>query len=142
MINVKFNHQGAQHLNNWVNRFLDEDVLNNEVFGGFPPVNIYDHKDHYAIEVAAPGREKNDFKVQVDKNLLVISQDKKETTETAGDVRQVRKEFGLKSFKRSFTLDEKIDVEGIVAKYENGILKLTLPKKEQVKESSKDITVL
>ena len=80
-----------------------------------------------------PGREKSDFKIQVDKNILTISQEKKENTETAGEVRQVRKEFGLKTFKRSFTLDEKIDVEGIVAKYENGILKLTLPKKEVAK---------
>lgn len=136
---VKFNNHPA------VKRFFDEDVFNNfneSFFTGFPPVNIYDHKDHYAIEVAAPGREKADFKIQVDKNILTVSQEKKEPTETAGEVRQVRKEFGLKTFKRSFTLDEKIDVEGIVAKYENGILKLTLPKKEVTKESSKDIAVL
>jgi HSP20 family protein len=138
---VKFNHQAPRHLNNWVNRFIDEDFLQEGFLGGFPPVNIHDHKDHYAIEVAAPGRDKSDFKVQVDRNLLVISQDKKEQSETT-EGRNVRKEFSLKSFKRSFTLDEKIDVEGIVAKYENGILKLTLPKKEEVKESSKDITVL
>lgn len=137
---VKFNHQAPRTLNNWVNRFIDEDFLNEGFFGGFPPANIQDHKDHYTIEVAAPGREKNDFKVQVDRNLLVISQEQKEQKETS-DARQVRKEFSLRSFKRSFTLDEKIDVDGIVAKYENGILKLTLPKKEEVKESSKDITI-
>jgi HSP20 family protein len=141
MTHVKFNQQTPRTINGWVNRILDEDFVNENLFGGFPPVNIYDHKDHYAIEVAAPGRDKNDFKVQVDKNLLVISQEKKETNEP-GDVRQVRKEFGFKSFKRSFTLDEKVSVDGIVAKYENGILKLTLPKKEEVKENSKDITVL
>jgi HSP20 family protein len=141
MTHVKFNPQAAQNINNWVNRFLDQEVLNEGFFGGYPPVNIYDDKDHYSIEVAAPGLEKNDFKVQLDKNLLVISFEKKENTETK-DGRQVRKEFSQRSFKRSFTVDEKISVEGIVAKYENGILKLTLPKKEDVKESSKDITVL
>ncbi|TDX02242.1 Hsp20/alpha crystallin family protein [Dinghuibacter silviterrae] len=137
---VKFNHQAPRHLNNWVNRFIDED-FQESFFGGFPPTNIYDHKDHYTIEVAAPGREKNDFKVQVDRNLLVISQEQKEQSDTT-EGRNVRKEFSLKTFKRSFTLDEKIDVEGIVAKYENGILKLTLPKKEEVKDSSKEISVL
>lgn len=138
---VKFNHQAPRNLNQLVNRFLDEDLLADSFFGGFPPVNIYDNKENYVIEVAAPGLEKNDFKVQLDKNLLTISSEKKESTENK-DSRQVRREFSQRSFKRSFTLDDKIDAENIAAKYESGVLTLTLPKKEEVKTGTKDITVL
>jgi HSP20 family protein len=138
---VKFNHQAPRNLNQLVNRFLDEDFLADNFFGGFPPVNIFDNKESYSIEVAAPGLEKADFKVQLDKNLLTIAVEKKETVENK-DSRQVRREFTHRSFKRSFTLDDKIDAENIAAKYENGILNLTLPKKEDVKSGSKDITVL
>ena len=136
---VKLNHQAPNQLNNWF-KLLDEDFFDGR-FNGFPPVNIVENKTDYAIEVAAPGLEKNDFKVQVEKNLLTISVDKKETVENK-EGRQVRKEFGQRAFKRSFTLDEKINAETIAAKYENGILRLNLPKKEEVKESSKYITVL
>jgi HSP20 family protein len=138
---VKWNNQTPNHLNNWVNRILDEDFLVDGRFNGFPPVNIVENKTDYAIEVAAPGLEKNEFKVQLDKNILTISVDKKENVEKE-EGRQVRKEFSHRAFKRSFTLDDKIDVDNIAAKYDNGILKLTLPKKEEVKESSKDISVL
>ena len=140
MTYVKFNHQQPRNLNQLVNRFFDEDTLAGSVFG-FPPVNIFDSKDNYSVELSAPGYEKNDFKVQVEKNVLTVSVEKKETVENT-DGRQVRKEFSLRGFKRSFNLDEKIDVNNIVAKYDNGVLKLTLPKKEEVKEASKDITVL
>ena len=136
---VKFNHQAPKQLNDWFN-LINEDVFDGR-FNAYPPVNIVENKTDYAIEVAAPGLDKSEFKVQVDKNLLTISVDKKELTETK-DGRQVRKEFGHRGFKRSFTLDDKVDASGIVAKYENGVLKLTLPKKEEEKESSKEITVL
>jgi HSP20 family protein len=140
MTYVKFNHQHPKNLNQWVNRLFDEDFLADSVFG-FPPVNIFDNKDKYSVELSAPGYEKNDFKVQLEKNVLTVSAEKKETVEN-NEGRQVRKEFSLRSFKRSFNLDEKVDVNGIVAKYDNGVLKLTLPKKEEEKEASKDITVL
>jgi HSP20 family protein len=138
---VKFNHQAPRQLNQWVNRFLDEDLLADRFFGGFPPVNIFDNNDNYSIEVAAPGLDKNDFKVQLDRNLLSISVEKKETVEN-NDSREIRREFSHRGFKRSFTLDDKIDADNIVAKYENGVLRLTLPKREEVKSGSKDIAIL
>jgi HSP20 family protein len=136
---VKLNHQAPKQLNDWFS-LLNEDIFDGR-FTAFPPVNIVENKADYAIEVAAPGLEKSEFKVQLDRNLLTISVDKKETVEDK-EGRSVRKEFSHRAFKRSFTLDDKIDAAGIVARYENGILKLTLPKKEEVKESSKDIAVL
>ena len=107
---------------------------------GFPPVNIAESANAYHLEVAAPGIEKNDFTIKLDGTLLTISAVKKE--EGSNEiVKSIRKEFSNKGFKRSFTVDEKIEAANIEAKYENGILKLTLPKKEEIKAASKDITI-
>ncbi|CAN5446971.1 Hsp20/alpha crystallin family protein [soil metagenome] len=111
-----------------------EDVL------GFPPVNITESAKAYQLEVAAPGLEKTDFTVKLDGTLLVISASKKEEKANE-DVKSIRKEFSNKGFKRSFTLDEKIEAANIEAKYENGILKLTLPKKEETAPATKEITI-
>ena len=117
-----------------VSKTVREDVLY------FPPVNIIDKEAYYSIELAAPGFEKADFNVKLENNILTISTEKKEENQSSTD-KLVRREFSYKSFKRSFTLDEKIDTENISAKYENGILKLELPKKENVKASAKDINI-
>ena len=117
-----------------VSKTVREDVLY------FPPANIIDKEASYSIELAAPGFEKADFNVKLDNNILTISTEKKEENQSSTD-KLVRREFSYKSFKRSFTLDEKIDTENISAKYENGILKLELPKKENVKASAKDINI-
>lgn len=107
---------------------------------GFPPVNINETKDAYHLELNAPGRSKEDFTLSVENGLLTVSFEKKEETKTE-EYKSIRKEFSYKSFKRSFTLDDRIDAGAIQAKYENGVLKLFLPKKEQVKESTQQITV-
>ena len=104
------------------------------------PVNVVEREDSYRIEVIAPGLEKEDFSINLDKNLLTISAERKETLET-NEEKSIRREFSLQSFKRSFTIDEKIDAEKIDAKYVNGILTLNLPKKVEVKEAAKQITI-
>jgi HSP20 family protein len=108
---------------------------------GNPKVNIHETADGYHLELIAAGRYKEDFKVNIDKDLLTISFEKKEDIENK-DYKTIRKEFTLNSFKRSFSLDEKIQTDAIQAKYENGILKLFLPKKEQVTIAPKEITIL
>jgi HSP20 family protein len=72
--------------------------------------------------------------------LLTISYEKKAETKSE-DAKSVRTEFSLQSFKRSFTLDDKLKADGIEAKYDNGILKLFVPKKEEVKETAREISV-
>lgn len=104
------------------------------------PVNIHETKEGYHVELNAPGRNKEDFKVNLENGLLTISYDKKEETENK-DYKTIRKEFTYKSFKRSFSLDEKINVAGIQAKYENGVLKLYLPKKEEVIVAPQQIAI-
>jgi HSP20 family protein len=105
------------------------------------PVNINENAVGYNIELNAPGRSKEDFKIGLDNSQLTISFEKKEETEKS-DFVKIRSEFNLGSFKRVFTLDEKVNVDAIEAKYENGILKIYLPKKEAEKVTPKQITIL
>ena len=92
------------------------------------------------MELNAPGRNKEDFKINIENGLLTISFEKK-VENVSEDVKSVRKEFSFESFKRSFNIDEKIQADNIQAKYENGVLKLYLPKKEEVKENPKQISI-
>ena len=104
------------------------------------PVNIAETKEAYHLEVAAPGRSKDNFTLNVENNSLTIGYEEKKEAETA-DYKTIRKEFSSKSFKRTFNLDEKINTEAIEAKYEDGLLKVLLPKKEEVKPAVKQISI-
>jgi HSP20 family protein len=106
----------------------------------FPPVNIHDTANAYHLELSVPGRAKEDFKINVENGLLTISFEKKEETKQE-DHKTIRREFSYRNFKRSFNLDDSIDANNIQAKYENGLLKLLIPKKEQEKTSSTQITI-
>jgi len=107
---------------------------------GYAPVNVRETDKAYSIDVVAPGFEKADFKVSLDQDILTISAEKKEETKKEGE-KEIRKEYSYRSFKRSFTLDEKINGEAIDARYVNGVLTLNLPKKEEVKTASKQISI-
>nr|WP_245141031.1 Hsp20/alpha crystallin family protein [Chryseobacterium daecheongense] len=99
-----------------------------------PSVNIKETGDAYEVEVAAPGMEKNDFKVTLDGNLLTISSSKEDQREEQND-NYTRREFSYQSFQRSFQLPKDVvDQENINARYENGLLRLTIPKKEEAKK--------
>jgi HSP20 family protein len=104
------------------------------------PANIHETDEGYTIELNASGRNKEDFKINIDKGLLTISFEKKEVPENKVQ-KTLRREFIQTGFKRSFSIDEKVDAEAIEAKYENGILKLFLPKKEVIKAPAKQITI-
>jgi len=117
-----------------VNKTVREDVLH------FPPVNITDKKEMYLVELSVPGYQKADINIKLDNNTLTVSAEQKEN-KTDENEKSIRKEFGFKAFKRSFTINEKIDAENIAAKYENGILKLELPKKEISNAGAKDISI-
>ena len=106
-----------------------------------PSVNIHETKDGYHLELLAPGLKKEDFKITFEKDLLTISYEKKDEAENK-DYKTLRKEFTVASFKRSFSVDDKINAEAIEAKYNDGILQLLLPKKEEVKASPKEIAIL
>lgn len=97
-----------------------------------PAVNVIENGGAFKIELAAPGLEKKDFRVDVDKNVLSIEVNKEFKAEEGETYK--RREFGYFEFKRSFQLPETVDTEGINANYKNGILLISLPKKEAAKE--------
>ncbi len=99
-----------------------------------PAVNITENKDEYKVALAVPGMKKDDFKIDVDGNMLTISSEKEENKEEK-DKKFTRKEYNYASFSRSFTLPEEINKEKIEAKYEEGVLKLSLPRKEEAKKN-------
>jgi HSP20 family protein len=95
-----------------------------------PAVNIKETDSSFGIELAAPGKTKEDFNIEIDHNVLTISSEvKSEKEETEG--KYTRKEFSYSSFRRSFTLPETVNAENINATYENGVLHVSLPKKDE-----------
>jgi HSP20 family protein len=109
-------------------------------FKQFAPVNVKEVENGYQLELVTPGFEKEDFKIALDKNLLTISAELKSETEDKAE-KHLRREYKFQSLKRSFTVDENIDTENIDAKYVNGILTVTLPKKAEVKPATKQISI-
>ena len=145
MTHVRFHPKPARSFNNLVDHLFygmpsifREDIQNGPSL--VAPVNVSENEKEFVLEVVAPGMEKEDFRVDLDNNILTISGEKKEETPADG-VKQVRREYSFRSFKRSFTLDDSIDASGIVAKYLNGVLTLNLPRKVDVKEQTKQISV-
>ena len=106
-----------------------------------PSVNIRETNDNYEVEVAAPGMDKKDFKITLDGNLLTISSFKQQSSEETED-RYTRREFSYQSFQRSFQLPKDVvDQDKISARYENGLLNLSIPKKEEAKKAPKLIEI-
>jgi len=104
------------------------------------PANIIENENGYRLEVVAPGLNKEDFRIELDKNLLTISFEKKVDADQKNE-KFIRKEYSIQSFKRSFTVNDNIDADNISAQYVNGVLTLNLPRKAVVKASSKQITI-
>jgi len=98
-----------------------------------PSVNITESTDTFTIELAAPGLDKKDFNIFVEKDQLVISASNEVKNEDREELKWTRKEFNYTTFKRSFHLTDAVDAENINAEYNKGILTLVLPKKEEIK---------
>lgn len=126
--------------NGSLGRWLDEDLGKANLLGLFPPVNITETKEAYQLDLIAPGLEKEDFKIKLEGNTLFISAEKKEEKQKE-EGRAIRREYSFRAFKRSFTVDEAIDTAKIDAKYEQGMLKVFLPKQEEKIPREKEIAV-
>lgn len=142
---VKVNNQNAKTFDGFMSDFFNElpstfNKTTREDSFNSPPVNILEKADSYKIEIAAPGWDKNDFNIKMDGNLLTISSAKKEEVKAENE-KIIRKQFSTKYFSRSFTLDDLINAADIAAKYENGVLTVHLPKKEEIKLRTQEITV-
>jgi HSP20 family protein len=107
-----------------------------------PKVNITENDTAFTIEMAAPGLKKDDFKIQLNNNLLTISSEKKEEKKDEGTKPYTRQEFSYQAFTRSFTLPESANGEKISAAYQDGILTVTIPKREEAKpQKPKEIAI-
>jgi len=100
-----------------------------------PAVNIRETPEAFEVEMAAPGMNKEDFNIQLDNNMLTISSEKQHQNEQKDGERYARREFSYQSFQRTFHLSKDVvDADKIEAKYNNGLLHLTIPKKEEAKQ--------
>ena len=124
------------------NDFFDREFLNwgesnfSNTGTTIPAVNIRETKDDFVVEMAAPGMKKEDFKIELDGSLLSISSERSSNqVEENNDERYSRREFSYESFQRSFTLPKDVvEADRLKARYENGVLRLEIPKKEEAKQ--------
>ncbi len=140
---VKFNSKTrntAPYFNNVFDSLFSDALNKNYGVTKVPNVNIYEGTTEYKIELAAPGLTKEDFKIELKKDNLSIWAEKK-SEENAVQKDYSRKEFDYTSFARSFVLPEGIDADKISAEYNNGILNVTIGKKEEAKLTHKEIVV-
>ena len=129
---------------NSLRRFFDGNFWETEtpLSSGNVPVNVRETEQHYELDVIAPGCRKQDFNLNVHDNLLTISFNHQENKQEQ-DQKQgwARNEYLLRSFSRTFTLDETVDINKINASYNDGILRLILPKNEKAKKMSRVIEI-
>jgi HSP20 family protein len=131
-----FDHFLASDLFDWSNRHFSSTETT------LPSVNIKESTEAFEVELAAPGFVKDDFNIELDNDTLTISSEKKVENETNEGQQFARKEFSYQSFSRTFTLPNTADSDKIKAKYENGILRISIPKKEEAKpKPSKQIAI-
>ncbi|MGK6352748.1 Hsp20/alpha crystallin family protein [Parapedobacter sp. DT-150] len=141
---VKFSENKNRGVDNWVNGFFNpifnDSFLSDRFISRVPAVNVAETNEAYHIELAAPGLEKGDFKINVDGDVLTVSGEKK--AETKDETKKYSKrEYSYTSFARSFTLPDSIDHGRIDANYKDGVLSIDIAKKEEAKATSRLIEV-
>ncbi|MDW8205023.1 MAG: Hsp20/alpha crystallin family protein [Cytophagales bacterium] len=120
--------------NQLLNDFWNNDDLLSHTTQFVPAANIKETPDEFIVELAVPGLKKEDFNVQVEENVLRISASKQSESETTDEKTTVhRREFSFHAFERSFRLPKSADGEKISASYQDGVLKLNIPKREEAK---------
>ena len=130
-------------LQNTLSRFLDDDPWGTNLNSPKVPVNIRETDKTYEMAVVAPGLKKEDFSVNISDKMLTISFEHKEETREEGEKNEyLRQEYRMQSFSRSFTLDDTVDADKISAQYKDGVLQLSLPKKESAQRITKNIQIL
>lgn len=127
-------------MNQFLNEFFEDFPQIESRKWNTPAVNIVETDQNYRIELASPGMKKEDYTIHVEDKVLTVSAQHKSEKDTNTD-KFTRKEFSFDSFSRSFNLPDSIDADSIAAQYENGVMKLTLPKTEPAKPKTRSIQV-
>jgi len=112
------------------------DVFDSSVNKTIPEVNVLENSDTFMIEVAAPGLDKSDFKIDINNNVLTISSEKESKQEDEKE-KYIRREFSYSTFQRSFSLPDSVNQDKIKANHKDGILKIDIPKRDEAKEKPK-----
>lgn len=134
---ARSNYPASNPMMNWFWNDFENDFRDRTV----PLANIVETKEDYRIEMVVPGFSKNDVKIKLDGQILTISAERESTDENQEE-RYVRHEFSRKAFSRSFRLTNWVDSQSIAAKFENGILLVTIPKVEDAKaKPAKEIEI-
>lgn len=121
--------------------FNTDSFVSDRLISRVPPVNIAETENEYHIELAVPGMKKEDFKINLDKNILSISTESKQESDEGAEKRYNRREYSYDSFVRTFTLPDSADYAQISAEYIDGILRVNVAKKEEAKMQSREISV-
>jgi HSP20 family protein len=122
--------------------FNNDPYVSDRLVSRVPAVNIAESENEYCIELAVPGMKKDDFKINLDKNVLSISAETKtENEENVQEKRYNRREYSYSSFVRTFTLPDSADYAQIAASYIDGILTIKVAKKEEAKIQSRQISI-
>ena len=126
-------------ISNFFDNWFDRDLTNfrgQDMAQTMSAVNVLETKDGFELELAAPGFSKDNIKVDVDKDVLTISAEMSQENSSDDDI-YTRREYSISSFNRSFTLPETVEGDKIGANYKDGILKVSIPKKEEAKLKAK-----
>ena len=136
-----------RNTDNWLPSIFDDMFKTDWMEGGstmnrigtsVPAVNVAENDDFFTLEVAAPGKSKEDFNLELDNGVITISsEERKEDEQKDKTGRFTRREFSYSSFKRAFTLPETVDEEKISAEYKDGVLMINLPKREDARVQAK-----
>lgn len=140
MMLMRRNSEGMPAVGSLLDNFFNNDLFDwssrnfSNTNTTLPAVNIKEDEESFMVEVAAPGMDKKDFKIELDNNLLTISSEKQEEkSENGKEGKYTRREFSYQSFSRSFNLPDTVAADKIQARYAEGVLKLEIPKKEEAK---------
>ncbi|WP_367867235.1 Hsp20/alpha crystallin family protein [Pedobacter sp. WC2423] len=141
---IKFNGNSSNSLSTGFNDIFEsifkDTFYSDRMMSRVPAVNVYETQDHYEIEMAAPGLNKEDFNIKLDKNLLTVSVEQ-QNQEVKENKQYNRREFSYSSFVRSFALPESADDAQIEAKYNDGVLRILVVKKEEAKQLPRKIEI-
>ena len=140
---IKWNERNLPLVNTWVDNYLNNgDSLLRSVNSDYklPAVNVVETEKSFDLELAAPGKKKEEFKIEVENGTIRISSEES-TSNASANKNYRRMEYSYESFSRSFTLPDNIDDSNIVATYNDGVLKISIPKTKDSKPVTKTVAV-
>lgn len=141
---VRYKNASSRNLdaffNDFFNRSLTDFIGNDMAVASTPAINVIEQENEYHIELAAPGMSRENFDIQVERDTVTIKGEQRHNEEE-NDEKYVRREFNYTAFKRSFNVPTNVNVEEIGAKYQDGVLTLSFPKRVDKKEATRTIEI-